>query len=116
MQVGLGHWECRKCGEAINGRKWCESGSKDDRKYVGLLCHDFRRSAARSYRRAGVAESVIMDMCGWDKDCVEAVAAREQKRITEISEREAEISHDFSHDSPVLAKTAERKQTAKAAN
>ena len=31
----------------------------------GLLGHDFRRSAARSYRKAGVAESVIMKIGGW---------------------------------------------------
>jgi hypothetical protein len=29
------------------------------------ILHDFRRSAARSYRRAGVSEGVIMQIGGW---------------------------------------------------
>ena len=29
------------------------------------VCHDFRRSAARNLRRAGVAESVVMAVGGW---------------------------------------------------
>ncbi len=122
VQVGLGHWECKKCGQAITGRKCCESGFLGDRKYIGLFSHDMRRSAARSYRKAGVAESVIMEMCGWEtaamfkrydivdnKDKVEAVRLREQKRILE---RESEISHDL----PILARAAKVKKTAKAAN
>ncbi len=81
------------------------------------------RSAARSYRRAGVPESVIMKMCGWetrtmferynivdDKDCAEAVALRETKRL---SERPSEIGHDFGHDSPILAKVVTSKKSAK---
>ncbi len=35
------------------------------RKYSGLIPHDFRRSAAKAARRAGVPESVIMAMGGW---------------------------------------------------
>jgi integrase len=31
----------------------------------GLLVHDLRRSAARNLRRAGVAESVVMEIGGW---------------------------------------------------
>jgi integrase len=92
----------------------------------GLLVHDLRRSAARSLRRAGVAESVIMEMCGWEtremfkrynivntKDVAEAVRLREQKRIAEISDSRSEISHNFSHNSPILAKVVTNKKTAK---
>jgi hypothetical protein len=43
------------------------------------------------------------------KDVPEAVALREQKRISEIG-------RDFGHDSPVLTKPAEDKKTVKAAN
>ena len=44
-----------------------------------------------------------------DKDCVEAVALGEQKRI---AERES-ISHNFGHNSAVLAKVADSKKSAK---
>ena len=33
---------------------------------VGRLVHDLRRSAARDMRRAGLAESDIMALCGWE--------------------------------------------------
>jgi hypothetical protein len=32
---------------------------------VRRILHDFRRTAARSYRRAGVSEGVIMQIGGW---------------------------------------------------
>jgi integrase len=31
----------------------------------GRLVHDFRRSAAKDLRRAGVSEGEIMKLCGW---------------------------------------------------
>ena len=62
VRAGTGRWECRKCGAALAGVK-CECGGV--RKYVGLIPHDFRRSAAKAARRAGVPESVIMAMGGW---------------------------------------------------
>jgi len=87
---------------------------KDFRKRWKKLCekvglydlhiHDFRRSAARELRKAGVPESTIMDIGGWktremfkryaitdSKDIAAAIAKREQLQ--------AENSHDFSHDS-----------------
>jgi len=73
-------------------------------KYVGRIVHDFRRSAARELRRAGVAEFTIMDIGGWKtrarfdryaikdrRDIAAAIEKREQAR--------AENSHDFGHDS-----------------
>lgn len=33
---------------------------------AGRLLHDFRRTAARNLRRAGVDEGTIMRLCGWD--------------------------------------------------
>jgi len=33
---------------------------------VGRLVHDLRRTAARDWRRAGLAESDIMALCGWE--------------------------------------------------
>ena len=32
---------------------------------AGRLVHDLRRSAARDFRRAGVSEGEIMQLCGW---------------------------------------------------
>lgn len=32
----------------------------------GRLVHDLRRSAAREFRRAGLSESDIMELCGWE--------------------------------------------------
>ena len=62
VRAGTGRWECRKCGVTLAGAK-CQCGGV--RKYVGLIPHDFRRSAAKAARRAGVPESVIMAMGGW---------------------------------------------------
>jgi hypothetical protein len=72
------------------------------------ILHDFRRSAALELRRAGVAESTIMDIGGWKtramfdryaikdpRDIAAAIEKREQAR--------AENSHDFGHDSPSAA-------------
>jgi integrase len=33
---------------------------------VGRIVHDLRRSAARDFRRAGVSEGEIMQLCGWE--------------------------------------------------
>ncbi len=73
----------------------------------GLLIHDFRRSAARNLRRAGVAESVIMATGGWKTrqmfDRYAIVSNADQRDATEKLERSRsfgqEFSHDFSHDS-----------------
>ncbi len=68
------------------------SGWKRGTRRAGLegrLVHDLRRTAARDLRRAGVAEGVIMKLCGWrtrsmfdrydivsEQDLAEAVARR----------------------------------------
>jgi hypothetical protein len=31
----------------------------------GMLVHDLRRTAVRDFRRAGVSEGEIMNLCGW---------------------------------------------------
>lgn len=61
VRAGTGHWECRKCGVTLTETK-CECGG--GRKYVCLIPHDFRQSAAKAARRAGVPESVIMAIGG----------------------------------------------------
>ena len=62
VRAGTGHWVCSKCEDAPDRPK-CNCGG--ERNFVGLIPHDFRRSAAKAARRAGVPESVIMAMGGW---------------------------------------------------
>jgi integrase len=91
IKAGLGHMVCRACGRTVT-EKVCECGGKK-LKYVGLIRHDFRRSAARELRHAGVAESTIMEIGGWrtasmfrryaikdPRDIKAAIEKREEKR------------------------------------
>lgn len=84
-------------------KKLCEKAGLN-----GLHIHDFRRSAAREYRKAGVPESTIMDIGGWktremfkryaitdSKDIAAAIARREQARAENGAN-----SHNFSHNAP----------------
>jgi integrase len=63
VKAGVGRMFCRRCGAPVAENK-CKCGSKN-LKYVGLLFHDLRRTAARNYRRIGVGETVIMRIGGW---------------------------------------------------
>ncbi len=40
-------------------------GGSTNFKYLDLLFHDLRRTAARNYRRLAVGETVIMRIGGW---------------------------------------------------
>jgi integrase len=64
IKAGLGKMVCRGCGSVVTTPA-CDCGSKLRPRYVGRICHDFRRSAARQLRRAGVPESVVMAIGGW---------------------------------------------------
>jgi len=106
IRAGLGRMVCRACAKTVTG-KTCECGSPK-LKYAGSILHDFCRSAARELRRAGVAESTIMDIGGWKtrsmfkryaindtRDIKAAIEKREQARIA--------ISHDSPSSAPVEA-------------
>jgi integrase len=84
-----GHREACGCG----GQKF---------KYVGLIRHDLRRSAARELRRAGVGESTIMAIGGWrtasmfrryaitdPRDIKAAIEKREEKQEQDRAEARA---------------------------
>ncbi len=62
VRAGVGHWNCEECNGSLTAGKCKDRGTH---KYVGLIPHDFRRSAAKTMRRAGIAESVIMKAGGW---------------------------------------------------
>jgi integrase len=73
-EVGLGERVCPTCYPELQKqtldadgqcsaceRKW----KRQQLKYVGLLVHDLRRTAARNLRNSGTAEEVIMEIGGW---------------------------------------------------
>ena len=68
--------ECRKCGTPMDaGTRTCTVKRPDkdgferkcggERRYIGLLVHDMRRSAAKRLRESGIHEKLIMDIGGW---------------------------------------------------
>jgi integrase len=80
----------------------------EDAGLPGLLVHDFRRSAARNLRAAGIAESVVMKIVGWEsaemfrhygivnnKDKFAAMELLEKYRTEQIAS--TENSHSSSH-------------------
>lgn len=66
---------CIKCKEPMEaGAATCQQIKEEDgiakkcggkRKYIGLLVHDMRRSAAKRLRESGIHEKLIMDIGGW---------------------------------------------------
>lgn len=121
--AGLGHMVCRRCLQPVTGNK-CETCKTKKLRYVGLLFHDLRRTAARNYRRLGVGETVIMRIGGWktrsvferynivtQTDVLDAVTKLEKAERKQADQRQQEqaeqdhASHDqgqprsrFSHD------------------
>jgi integrase len=107
VQAGLGVFVCRVCRETLS-EAGCECGSRK-RKYKGLIVHDFRRSAARALRRAGVPESVVMSIGGWKTAAMfrryAIVSHADQKAAVErLEQARSENGHDFSHDSTLKAR------------
>ncbi len=73
----------------------------------GRLIHDFRRSAARNLRRAGVPESVVMSIGGWKTAAMFrryaiVSSADIAAGLEQLEQHRAKFSHDFSHDASSL--------------
>lgn len=123
--AGMGHMVCRRCLQPVTGNK-CETCKTKKLRYVGLLFHDLRRTAARNYRRLGVGETVIMRIGGWktrsvferynivtQADVLDAVTKLE-KSEQEAKQRQAEESQvnqegQVSHDSVTMPARAAAK-------
>jgi integrase len=56
----------------------------------GRLVHDLRRTAARDFRRAGVAESQVMELCGW-----RTAAMFRRYDITDTTDRQHAVALRF---------------------
>ncbi|MGA7558277.1 MAG: tyrosine-type recombinase/integrase [Terriglobales bacterium] len=95
---------CPDCGRT------CKKGSQ--RKYVGLIFHDLRRSGVRNLRRLGVQESIAMRISGHKTRAVferynivdEADLADAASRLDAKQNAAAvEVNRDFGHDSGTIA-------------
>ena len=67
-EAGLGQMVCPQCTKAVDAEGSCAKCSVEwkfkELKYVGLIFHDLRRSAARNARASGVAERDYQDGVG----------------------------------------------------
>lgn len=117
----LGQMVCPKCSKAVDAKGCCAKCSVEwkfkDLKYVGLIFHDLRRSAARNARASGVAEGVIMKMGGWktrsvfdryaivaESDMVDAIERVEALRA-QIGHNQQESAPKAVHDQSTKTRT-----------
>ncbi|HLZ52123.1 MAG TPA: site-specific integrase [Candidatus Acidoferrum sp.] len=103
VKAALGKFTCRTCENLGDGDK-CKCGSRAF-KYAGTTPHDFRRSAARQLRKAGIAESTIMDMAGWaTREMFKRYAVTDssdiRNAVEKLEQARVENSHSFSHSRP----------------
>jgi integrase len=118
VAAGMGQMICRNCDTPVAGEKCNSCGAHGrDLKYSGLILHDARRTAARNFRRAGVAEGVIMRIGGWktrsvfdryaivsQADVVDALQKLEKRKDDNAREmkKAAQADFEFSHDSVMI--------------
>ena len=80
-------------------------------KYIGLIFHDLRRSAARNARASGVAEGVIMKMGGWKTRSVfDRYAIVAESDMADAIERVEALRAQFGHRQPEIAPEKGHKQ------
>ncbi|HYN15348.1 MAG TPA: tyrosine-type recombinase/integrase [Terriglobales bacterium] len=109
VRAGVGSVVCADCSEPKLAGKRCEKCKTKGSKYVGLIFHDLRRTAARNLRRAGISETVIMKIGGWKTRSVferYAIVSRsdisDAMRMLQQTERAlgntmVTISHEIGH-------------------
>jgi integrase len=107
--AGLGQMVCPQCAKAVDAKGYCAKCSVEwkfkELKYVGLIFHDLRRSAARNARASGVAEGVIMKMGGWKTRSVfdrYAIVAESDMvdAIERVEALRAQIGHNSQESEP----------------
>ena len=100
---------CPQCSKIVDAKGRCAKCSVEwkfkDLKYVGLIFHDLRRSAARNARASGVAEGVIMKMGGWKTRSVfdrYAIVAESDMvdAIEKVEALRAQIGHNHQESEP----------------
>jgi integrase len=121
VRAELGHIACRKCGvpaepvpanhKRRRGQRGllyrcpkCRTDKRRNFRYVGLIPHDMRRSAAKALRGAGVPESVVMAMGGWKTAAMfrryAIVSSADQRAAVEMLERARAERASIGHSSP----------------
>jgi integrase len=97
-EAGLGKFSCGTCRKDFaSSGKLC-ADCKQPVKYVGLMVHDLRRTAARNLRRAGVAEGVIQKIGGW--------------KTRSVFERYNIVTQSDIQDAMLMLQTSEQKSEA----
>jgi len=104
----LGQMVCPTCSKVVDAAGRCAKCSVKwnlkKLKYVGLIFHDLRRSAARNARARGVAEGVIMKMGGWKTRSVfERYAIVAESDMADAIERVEALRAQFGHKEPEIA-------------
>ena len=104
----LGQFVCPQCSKGVDTEGRCAKclvkWNLKSLKYVGLIFHDLRRSAARNVRAGGVAEGVIMKMGGWKtRSAFERYAIVAESEMDDAIERVEALRAQCGHKEPEIA-------------
>ena len=112
---------CLQCSKAVDAKGYCGKCLVEWKfkglKYVGLIFHDLRRSAARNARASGVAEGVIMKMGGWKTRSVfDRYAIVAESDMVDAIERVEALRAQIGHNQPEIAQNEVHQQNTKDGN